>query len=98
MRILITTNHFHRYDRFAGPEGLRGLCSIKSICEDRIPWLRNSIPAAIQYPNSGVGFHFLEGLIKLFYSTTVIGILSGLVQVIKYSIVSNSPTKKGKTD
>jgi acyl-CoA reductase-like NAD-dependent aldehyde dehydrogenase len=23
------------YDRFAGPEGLRGLCMVRSICEDR---------------------------------------------------------------
>jgi acyl-CoA reductase-like NAD-dependent aldehyde dehydrogenase len=41
------------YDRFAGPEGLRGLCSIRSVCEDLIPFLRNGIPPPMQYPATG---------------------------------------------
>jgi hypothetical protein len=34
--------------RTGGPEGLRGLCSIKSITEDRFfKWIRTSIPAPV---------------------------------------------------
>ena len=36
------------YDRFAGPEGLRGLCMIRSVCEDLVPFIRNAIPPPMQ--------------------------------------------------
>lgn len=82
------------YDRFAGPEGLRGLCSIKSVCEDRISFIRNAIPPAMHYPYTGVGHLFAKGLIQMFFSTTLSGNISGLANVIKYSII----TKKTKKD
>ncbi|KAK1951949.1 hypothetical protein LY78DRAFT_731908, partial [Colletotrichum sublineola] len=45
------------YGRFAGEDGLRGLCNIKSICVDRFGWLgvRNPHPAACQVSRSGSG-------------------------------------------
>lgn len=82
------------YDRFAGPEGLRGLCNVRSVCEDLIPSIRNSIPPPMQYPASGVGHLFAQGLIQLFYSTTLGGTLSGLWAVIKYSIVKGDKPKE----
>lgn len=78
------------YDRFAGPEGLRGLCSIRSVCEDLIPSVRNSIPPPMAYPASGVGHYFAQGLIKMFYSSSLAGNLSGLWLVIKYSVVKGT--------
>lgn len=79
------------YDRFAGPEGLRGLCMIRSVCEDLVPFIRNSIPPPLHYPATGVGPQFASGLIKLFYSDSVWGSLEGIYLLIKYSIVK---TKK----
>ena len=79
------------YDRFAGPEGLRGLCSVKSICVDRFSWLPNAIPPAMQYPATGTGEEFAKGLIKMFYSLNWFGSLNGLYNVILYSIF---PIKK----
>lgn len=40
------------YGRFAGDEGLRGLCNVKSVCEDRFGALgiRTAIPAPARYP------------------------------------------------
>ncbi len=73
------------YDRFAGPEGLRGLCHIRSVCEDLIPFVRNSIPPPMHYPSTGVGHHFASGLIDMFYSTSIWGNLQGLFKVIRYS-------------
>ncbi len=67
------------YDRFAGPEGLRGLCSIRSVCEDKISFIRNSIPGPMQYPASGFGHKFAQGLIKMFYSTTWFGPIEGIL-------------------
>jgi len=80
------------YDRFAGPEGLRGLCLIRSVCEDKFDFIRNSIPPPMQYPSTGVGHYFAKGLINMFYSTNILGNISGLLTVIKYS--GYSPPKK----
>lgn len=72
------------YGRFAGPEGLRSLCLMRSVCEDRFPFafLRSSIPPAMQYPSTGVGHHFATGLLRLFYAETYLGRLRGLSQLI----------------
>ena len=67
--------------------GLRGLCMIRSVCEDLIPFIRNSIPPPMHYPSTGVGHYFAQGLINLFYSTSIFGNLKGIYLLIKYSIV-----------
>ncbi len=77
------------YDRFAGPEGLRGLCLTRAVCEDLIPFIRNSIPPPMAYPSTGVGHLFAGGLIDMFYSTSLMGNLQGLLKVIQYSIFSS---------
>ena len=85
------------YDRFAGPEGLRGLCNIRSVCEDKISFIRNSIPPPMAYPSTGVGHLFAKGLINMFYSPFSVGKLEGLYNVIKYSVVkAPKPDKKSK--
>lgn len=83
------------YDRFAGPEGLRGLCNIRSVCEDRISFIRNSIPPPMAYPATGVGHHFAKGLIKMFYSTNILGNIDGLLKVAWYAIVEPKASKTG---
>lgn len=75
------------YDRFAGPEGLRGLCMIRSVCEDMIPAVRNSIPPPMHYPSTGVGQMFAQGLIHMFYSTSLMGNVNGMLMLAKYSMV-----------
>ena len=72
------------FGRFAGPEGLRGLCHPKSIVEDR--WFGLSIPAQIQYPSSGVGFSFGSGLVRLMYGHSVAVRLAGLWELVKSSV------------
>jgi len=71
------------YDRFAGPEGLRGLCNVRSVCYDRFPFIRNSIPPPMQYPSTGKGHNFAQGLIKLFYSSSIFGTIEGIWMVIR---------------
>lgn len=82
------------YDRFAGPEGLRGLCMIKSVCEDRFPAIRNAIPPPMHYPATGVGHLFAQGLVKMFHSQSVLGFLEGLVQVLRYCATSGPAVKQ----
>ncbi|KYK59926.1 oxidoreductase [Drechmeria coniospora] len=59
------------YGRFAGKEGLRGLCNIKSVCEDRMGWLgiRTAIPPAVQYPvpSQQKGWAFTQGVVEIGY-------------------------------
>eukprot|EP00981_Chlorochromonas_danica_P009772 scaffold2815_cov180-Ochromonas_danica.AAC.7 len=87
------------YDRFAGPEGLRGLCLVRSVCEDLFPGIRNSIPPPMQYPATGTGHLFAQGLIDMFYATTWSGTLGGLFNVIRYSLPgSGKPKKSTKQD
>eukprot|EP00122_Pirum_gemmata_P011201 Pgem_evm1s10368 len=40
------------FGRFAGPEGLRACCHVKSITEDRFPGVKTSLPPAFCYPVS----------------------------------------------
>ena len=78
------------YDRFAGPEGLRGLCMVRSCCEDRVSFIRNSIPPPMHYPASGAGPCFAWGLIRLFYSTSLWGNMQGVV-----ALMTNMGAKPG---
>lgn len=58
------------YGRFAGEEGLRGICNVKSVCEDRWPgWVNTAIPAALDYPlkNARRGWEVCRGLVELGY-------------------------------
>ncbi|KAG9250098.1 Aldehyde/histidinol dehydrogenase [Emericellopsis atlantica] len=59
------------YGRFAGEEGLRGLCNMKSIIEDRFGWLgvRTGIPPAVQYPvaDQKKGWQFAQGVVEVGY-------------------------------
>lgn len=58
------------HGRFAGPEGLRGLCNLKAITEDRLHGsLQTGIPPLLAYPvNRGDrAWWFLEGLVGMAY-------------------------------
>ena len=74
------------YGRFAGEEGLRGLCNVKSICEDRWPrWVNTAIPAAIDYPirNARRGWELCRGLVELGYGLGWKARLGGLWRIAK---------------
>mmetsp|Transcript_44242 Transcript_44242/g.120536 ORF Transcript_44242/g.120536 Transcript_44242/m.120536 type:complete len:245 (-) Transcript_44242:580-1314(-) len=79
------------FDRFAGPEGLRGLCMIRSVCEDRFPAIKNSIPPPLQYPSKGSGPTFAQGLMLMFYSPSLTMKAQGLIELL--SAVMASPAK-----
>lgn len=60
--------------RFAGPEGLRGLCNVKAVTEDRLHGLvQTGIPPLLAYPiNSGAAsWRFVSGLIQLMYGAGI---------------------------
>ncbi|PFH59442.1 hypothetical protein XA68_12319 [Ophiocordyceps unilateralis] len=73
------------YGRFAGPEGLRGLCNVKSVCEDRFPRLRlrTNIPRPLRYPvpDQQRAWDFVHGLVELGYGE-LSAKLRGLVRLV----------------
>lgn len=75
------------YGRFYGEEGLRGLCNIKSVCEDRWGWLgiRTSIPPPIRYPisNQEKSWRFAKGVVEVGYEPTFKEKVAGLVRMMK---------------
>ena len=66
------------FDRFAGIEGLRGMCVPKSVAEDRWPF-STAIPPLLQYPVKDAAFDFVTSLVWMFYSESSIGKLKGLL-------------------
>ncbi|KAM5346745.1 hypothetical protein ACJ41O_009750 [Fusarium nematophilum] len=74
------------YGRFAGEEGLRGLCNIKAVCEDRFGWLgiRTGIPPPVQYPvkSQPDSWKFTQGVVELGYGAPTRKI-KGLGKILK---------------
>ncbi|KAK3330991.1 Aldehyde/histidinol dehydrogenase [Apodospora peruviana] len=77
------------YGRFAGEEGLRGLCNVKSVCEDRFGWLgvRTAIPGAMQYPigKQEKSWRFAKGVVEVGYGVSLGRKLNGLKEILKNS-------------
>ncbi|KKA28945.1 hypothetical protein TD95_004670 [Thielaviopsis punctulata] len=75
------------YGRFAGEEGLRGLCNAKSVCVDRMAWLgiRTSIPPKVQYPvaDQNKSWTFVKGVVEMGYGLTFGRMFDGLVTILK---------------
>ena len=46
--------------------------------------MHNSIPPPMQYPASGVGHLFAQGLIHFFYSTSWLGNFKGIGMLMRY--------------
>ena len=73
------------YGRFAGEEGLRGLCNIKAVCEDRMGWLgvRTGIPPPVQYPieNQPRTWRFAKGVIEVGYGTGFARKIRGVMEI-----------------
>ena len=73
------------FGRFAGIEGLRAMCLERSILTDRIPGIKTSIPAAIDYPiDKNKGLPFADALVQLFYNESWMQKIKGIVGLIKY--------------
>ncbi|KAI2467839.1 ALDH-like protein [Annulohypoxylon bovei var. microspora] len=77
------------YGRFAGEEGLRGLCNPKSVCEDRMAWLgiRTAIPPPVRYPvqSQERGWRFTKGVVGVGYAITVKEKLKAVVDILRNS-------------
>lgn len=85
------------FGRFAGIEGLRACCLIKSVVEDRWwPFIKTKIPKPIQYPVADNGFEFQESLVEALYGLNVWDRLRALVHVLKMLTEQNTPSNSTK--
>ncbi|KAJ9528462.1 hypothetical protein QJQ45_020356 [Haematococcus lacustris] len=76
------------FDRFAGIEGLRGLCVPKAVSEDRLPWLmKSSLPPPWQYPVQDIAFDFGTALVTMFYGP---GLLYQIKELLRDETVDNT--------
>ncbi|GAX82092.1 hypothetical protein CEUSTIGMA_g9520.t1 [Chlamydomonas eustigma] len=85
------------FDRFAGIEGLRGLCVAKSVAEDAVPWLmRSSIPPPWQIPLPDIAFPFGTSLVTMFYGPGLLFKVKGLFSLAACFIAPSLVLKKKK--
>ncbi|KAI4736160.1 ALDH-like protein [Aureobasidium sp. EXF-12298] len=71
------------YGRFAGEEGLRGLCNAKSVCVDRWPSLiKTAIPAGLDYPMRPTAWEMGKGVVELGYEETLMRKIRGLKRML----------------
>jgi len=82
------------FGRFAGPEGLRGLCHVKSVVENRFSFIAAEIPAQLAYPANGQGPAFCTALINILYGYGVMARLMGVFGIIKTAAGSTKPKKQ----
>ncbi|GAA5903181.1 meiotic recombination directing protein [Sporobolomyces salmoneus] len=71
--------------RFAGQEGLRGLCNLKAVTEDRLHGIvQTGIPPLLSYPiKSGRGaWKFVSGLVGFVYGKDTIQKSRGILRLI----------------
>lgn len=82
------------YGRFAGEEGLRGLCNTKAVCADRFPTLiGTAIPPRLDYPiqnrenaadaKGGIAaWEMCKGIVETGYQLTLAGRIAGILRLL----------------
>lgn len=80
------------YGRFAGEEGLRGICNVKSVCVDRFPKIvATRIPPRVDYPiqkgldekqNGNGAWQMCKGIVETGYELTIGGRVRGIVRLL----------------
>ena len=71
------------FDRFAGVEGLRGNCLLRSETRDRIPGVKTVVPPPLQYPLGSNSFDFSVALVKLMYGN-ITQMISGMRELATF--------------
>lgn len=75
------------HGRFAGPEGLRALCSPKALIQDTVFALRTSIPPTLDYPirDEARAWGFLRGLVGLGFGPSLAARARGVWDLVRNS-------------
>ncbi len=65
------------FGRLNGPEGLRGMCNVKSVVADRLP-LHTALK---MYPVAPAAYDTARGVFNVLYSRNIVGRVRGLVDI-----------------
>ncbi|CAH2054774.1 unnamed protein product [Thlaspi arvense] len=96
------------FGRFAGIEGLRACCLVKSVVEDRFwPLIKTKIPKPIQasfslaknkkiYPVAENAFEFQEALVETLYGLNIWDRLRSLIDVLKFLTDQSSHVSRSR--
>uniref|UniRef100_A0A1J3GHT6 Aldehyde dehydrogenase 22A1 n=1 Tax=Noccaea caerulescens TaxID=107243 RepID=A0A1J3GHT6_NOCCA len=85
------------FGRFAGIEGLRACCLVKSVVEDRFwPLIKTKIPKPIQYPVAENAFEFQEALVETLYGLNIWDRLRSLIDVLKFLTDQSSHVSRNR--
>ena len=74
------------FGKFAGVEGLRGLCVTKAVVQDALPFVRTQLPPPLRFPLADVAFPFVRGLMHFFYGHSLTDKLRGVALLIKCAL------------
>ncbi|RUP47288.1 Aldehyde/histidinol dehydrogenase [Jimgerdemannia flammicorona] len=76
------------YGRFAGAEGLRGLCVPKAVTIDKISFIKTSIPPPVDYPikKAAKGYGFVKELVRFAYAPQIMEKVKGGLGLAKASL------------
>ena len=85
------------FDRFAGVEGLRGMCYPRAVCEDRVPFIKTEVPPPLRYPTADIAYPFFKGIAWMFFSHSLVGKLSGIGLILKSFLAPKSFAKGAKS-
>ena len=78
------------FGKFAGVEGLRGLCVAKAVVEDLVPFMRTQLPPPLRYPLSHVALPFTRALMQFFYGHSLRTKLAGVLRLIQCAVAPSS--------
>uniref|UniRef100_A0A7S2IDS3 Aldehyde dehydrogenase domain-containing protein n=1 Tax=Haptolina brevifila TaxID=156173 RepID=A0A7S2IDS3_9EUKA len=82
------------FGKFAGIEGLRGLCVAKAVVEDMASFMRTQLPPPLRYPLSHVAFPFTRGLMQFFYGHSLLTKLGGALALARCALFPSSVRPK----
>ena len=75
------------YGRFAGEEGLRAVCGVKSVCRDRWWGVRTQIPSRLDYPmvQGAKAWSFARGIVEVGYSEGWTRVFRAVIEILRNS-------------
>ena len=78
------------FGKFAGYEGLRGLCVAKAVVEDRVFFMRTQLPPPLRYPLSHVALPFTRALMQFFYGHSLLTKVTGVLSLARCALFPSS--------
>lgn len=81
------------FDRFAGEEGLKGLCRPVSTTVDRFPGVVTRIPTWLAYPVGSVGFHFCKYMADMLFHPRLMDRIRGMRGLARIALGRDDETR-----